>query len=59
MRATPHSAPMPTGQIVPNQFDLAADLLGLESYMRRLLQAPFCSVTVEMAPPRPRARQAA
>lgn len=40
--------PMPTRQIVRNQFDVAADLLDLEPYMRRLLQAPFRSVTVEV-----------
>jgi glutamate dehydrogenase (NAD(P)+) len=40
--------PMPTGQIVANQFDLAADLLSLESYMRKILQSPFRSVTVEV-----------
>jgi glutamate dehydrogenase (NAD(P)+) len=45
---TAHSAPMPTGRIVSNQFDHAADLLGLEPYMRSLLQAPFRSVTVEV-----------
>jgi glutamate dehydrogenase (NAD(P)+) len=39
---------MPTGRIVSNQFDTAADLLNLEPYMRKLLQAPFRSVTVEV-----------
>jgi glutamate dehydrogenase (NAD(P)+) len=34
--------------IVRSQFDRAADLIGLESYMRRILLAPFREVTVEV-----------
>lgn len=39
---------MSAGAISKSQFDLAADLLGLEPYMRRLLVAPFRSVSVEV-----------
>jgi glutamate dehydrogenase (NAD(P)+) len=39
---------MAPGDIVRNQFDVAADLDGLEDYMRQLLVAPFRSVTVEV-----------
>jgi len=34
--------------IARNQFDRAADLVGLESYMRRILTAPFREVQVEI-----------
>jgi glutamate dehydrogenase (NAD(P)+) len=34
--------------IARNQFDRAADLIGLESYMRRILIAPFREVQVEI-----------
>lgn len=37
-----------TGTIVRSQFDQAADLIGLEPYLRRLLISPFRSVTVEV-----------
>ncbi len=39
---------MRTGAIVKSQFDIAADLIGLERYMRRLLRSPFRSVAVEV-----------
>jgi glutamate dehydrogenase (NAD(P)+) len=39
---------MPTGAIVRNQFDAAADLLGLDDDRRRLLRGPFRSVTVDV-----------
>lgn len=39
---------MSTGQIVENQFEKAADLIGLEPYMRRLLKEPFRTVAVEV-----------
>jgi glutamate dehydrogenase (NAD(P)+) len=39
---------MKTGAITQSQFDTAADLLGLESSMRRLLRMPFRSVAVEV-----------
>ncbi|HWP38324.1 MAG TPA: Glu/Leu/Phe/Val dehydrogenase dimerization domain-containing protein [Gemmatimonadales bacterium] len=39
---------MSTGAIVKSQFDVAADLLGLEPYMRTLLRMPFRSLTVEV-----------
>ncbi len=45
--ATPRHT-MSTGAIVRNQFDVAADLIGLEDYMRRILRTPFRSVTVEV-----------
>jgi glutamate dehydrogenase (NAD(P)+) len=47
MPATPR-APMPTGAIVRNQFDTAADLADLDASQRRLLQGPFRSVSVEV-----------
>ena len=34
--------------IVKSQFDLAAELVGLEEYMRRLLVGPFRSLAVEV-----------
>jgi glutamate dehydrogenase (NAD(P)+) len=34
--------------IAQNQFDRAADLIGLESYMRRILSAPFREIQVEI-----------
>ena len=34
------------GRIVINQFDRAADLIGLEDYLRRILSSPFRSVAV-------------
>lgn len=48
---TAHAPPrqtMSAGAISKSQFDLAADLLGLEPYMRRLLVMPFRSVAVEV-----------
>ncbi|GBD31454.1 Glutamate dehydrogenase [bacterium HR33] len=39
---------MSAGAITKSQFDLAADLLELEPYMRRLLRMPFRSVAVEV-----------
>lgn len=39
---------MSAGRIVKSQFDLAADLIGLEEYMRRILSRPFRSVAVEV-----------
>ncbi len=39
---------MRTGAIVKSQFDVAADLAGLEDYQRRLLISPFRSLTVEV-----------
>jgi glutamate dehydrogenase (NAD(P)+) len=39
---------MSTGAIVKSQFDVAADLLGLEPYMRTLLRMPFRSMSVEV-----------
>ena len=42
----PARAPMSTGRIVKSQFDVAADLIGLEDYMRRMLITPFRSVSV-------------
>ena len=39
---------MKTGAIAKSQFDMAADLLGLEPYMRRLLRMPFRSLAVEV-----------
>jgi glutamate dehydrogenase (NAD(P)+) len=39
---------MPTGAIVRNQFDTAADLADLDASQRRLLQGPFRSVSVEV-----------
>jgi glutamate dehydrogenase (NAD(P)+) len=39
---------MSAGAITQSQFDLAADLLELEPYMRRLLRMPFRSVAVEV-----------
>lgn len=45
---TPRRPQMRTGAIVKSQFDIAADLDGLEDYMRRLLVAPFRSLTVEV-----------
>src|SRR5256884_9477067 len=34
--------------IVASQFDRAADLIGLEGYMRRILMSPFREVQVEV-----------
>jgi len=43
------SPPVMSGKaIARNQFDRAADLVGLESYMRRILTAPFREVQVEI-----------
>ncbi len=39
---------MTTEDIVLNQFDIAADILGLEDYMRRLIAHPFRTVAVEV-----------
>ncbi|MGH7528842.1 MAG: Glu/Leu/Phe/Val family dehydrogenase, partial [Gemmatimonadales bacterium] len=41
-------APMSGKAIVENHFDRAANLINLESYMRRLLLSPFREVTVEV-----------
>ena len=37
-----------TGTIVRNQFDVAADLIEMADYMRRILRSPFRSLTVEV-----------
>lgn len=42
------ASPMKTGAITKSQFDMAADLLNLEPYMRRLLRMPFRSLAVEV-----------
>ena len=39
---------MSAGAIAKSQFDVAADILGLEAYMRRILTMPFRSMTVEV-----------
>ena len=39
---------MKTGAIIQNQFDGAADLVGLPEYMRRLILSPFRKVSVEV-----------
>jgi glutamate dehydrogenase (NAD(P)+) len=39
---------MSSGAIVSNQFEAAADLIGLEPYMRTILLRPFRSVAVEI-----------
>ncbi|MGH7590672.1 MAG: Glu/Leu/Phe/Val family dehydrogenase [Gemmatimonadales bacterium] len=39
---------MSVGAIVSSQFDAAADLIGLEKYMRTILLQPFRSVAVEV-----------
>lgn len=39
---------MRTGAIVKTQFDTAADLIGLEDYMRKLIRMPFRIVAVEV-----------
>ncbi|HXV85804.1 MAG TPA: Glu/Leu/Phe/Val dehydrogenase dimerization domain-containing protein [Gemmatimonadales bacterium] len=39
---------MTANAISKSQFDVAADLLGLEEYMRRILLMPFRSLTVEV-----------
>ncbi len=39
---------MRTGAIVHNQFEMAADLMELEPYQRKLLTSPFRSMTVEV-----------
>ena len=36
------------GRIVINQFDRAADLIGLEDHLRKILSFPFRSVSVEL-----------
>lgn len=48
MGAIAEARAMKTGAITKSQFDRAADLLGLEPYMRRLLCMPFRSVAVEV-----------
>ena len=45
--ATPRTA-MSGKAIVASQFDRAADLIGLEGYMRRILMSPFREVQVEV-----------
>ena len=42
---------MSAGAITRSQFDVAADILGLEDYMRRILTRPFRSMTVEQGTP--------
>src|SRR5580765_5996439 len=44
----PSRAPMSGRAIVQNQFDRAADLINLESYMRKILSSPFREVQVEV-----------
>ena len=39
---------MSTGAIVKTQFDTAADLIGMEDYMRKLIRIPFRTVAVEV-----------
>jgi glutamate dehydrogenase (NAD(P)+) len=46
--ATTDQKVMRTGAIIKSQFDAAADLLGLEPYMRRLLVMPNRSLAVEV-----------
>ena len=47
--APPTARPTMSGRaIAQSQFDRAADLINLESYMRRILMAPFREVTVEV-----------
>jgi glutamate dehydrogenase (NAD(P)+) len=46
--AAPQRQTLSIGRIVLNQFDRAADLIGLELYMRELLTIPFRSVAVEV-----------
>lgn len=41
-------APMSGKAIAQNQFERAADLVGMEEYMRRILRTPFREVTVEV-----------
>ncbi len=48
MTATDTHPTMSTGAIVKSQFDYAADLLGLEDYMRQILRMPFRTVTTEV-----------
>ena len=45
---SPPRAPMSGKAIVQTHFDRAANLISLESYMRRLLLCPFREVTVEL-----------
>jgi glutamate dehydrogenase (NAD(P)+) len=44
----PSRAPMSGRAIVQSQFDHAADLINLESYMRKILMSPFREVQVEV-----------
>lgn len=44
----PQRSPMSGKAIVASQFDRAADLIGLEDYMRRILLSPFREVQVEV-----------
>lgn len=44
--AAPERQTLNIGRIVINQFDRAADLIGLEEYMRKILSEPFRSVAV-------------
>src|SRR5467141_3215039 len=44
----PSRAPMSGRAITQSQFDRAADLINLESYMRRILTSPFREVQVEV-----------
>jgi glutamate dehydrogenase (NAD(P)+) len=46
--AVPERQTLSIGRIVINQLDRAADLIGLEHYMRRILSEPFRSVGVEV-----------
>lgn len=48
MMATAPRASMSTGRIVENQFEKAADMIGLEDFMRRLIKSPFRTLAVEV-----------
>ncbi len=49
MNSPPGERPsMGTRAIVTNQFEFAADLIGLEEYMRRILLMPFRTLAVEV-----------
>lgn len=52
MSAAPSDSPsLTTRTIVQSQFEVAADLIGLEDYMRRILLMPFRVVAVEVPVP--------
>ena len=48
VEAAVRTVPMGTDAIVQNQIDAAADLIELEGYLRRLLERPFRTVTVDV-----------